>query len=184
MLRCAQHDRTESVIPNASEESTAWMLRCAQHDRMGTAKLTLLSLSLQKERGWQPHPVALRRPSPSQGEGRFGESQNRVRSHGLPSTFLSFRAFSFVIPSALFCHSERQRGIQCVGSLQKERDVCKANRGRSIPCMDIKPLTEKNAAAYAQYLTNMRDQIGSNAPATGKDYRHPCVPAIVGQAER
>jgi hypothetical protein len=38
------------VIPNASEESTAWMLRCAQHDRMGTAKLTLLSLSLQKER--------------------------------------------------------------------------------------------------------------------------------------
>ena len=33
MLRCAQHDRTESVIPNASEESTAWMLRCAQHDR-------------------------------------------------------------------------------------------------------------------------------------------------------
>jgi hypothetical protein len=50
MLRCAQHDRTESVIPNASEESTAWMLRCAQHDRMGTANLTLLSLSLQKER--------------------------------------------------------------------------------------------------------------------------------------
>jgi len=38
------------VIPNASEESTAWMLRCAQHDRMGTANLTLLSLSLQKER--------------------------------------------------------------------------------------------------------------------------------------
>jgi hypothetical protein len=35
---------------------------------------------LRKERGWQPHPVALRRPSPSQGEGRFGESQNRVRS--------------------------------------------------------------------------------------------------------
>ena len=68
--------------------------------------LTLLSLSLQKERGWQPHPVALRRPSPSQGEGCFGESQNRVRSHGLSSTFLSFRAFSFVIPSALFCHSE------------------------------------------------------------------------------
>ena len=33
MLRSAQHDRTESVIPNASEESTAWMLRCAQHDR-------------------------------------------------------------------------------------------------------------------------------------------------------
>jgi len=89
-----------------------------------------------------------------------------------------------VIPNALSCHSECQRGIQCVGSLQKERDVCKANRGRSIPCMDIKPLTEKNAAAYAQYLTNMRDQIGSNAPATGKDYRHPCVPAIVGQAER
>ena len=93
------------VIPNASEESTAWMLRCAQHDKsgkrgcctwhdkVGMAKLTLWSLSLQKERGWQPHPVALRRPSPSQGEGRFGESQNRVRSHSLPSTF-------FVIPNA------------------------------------------------------------------------------------
>jgi hypothetical protein len=27
-------------------------------------------------------------------------------------TFLSFRAFSFVIPSALFCHSEPERGIR------------------------------------------------------------------------
>ena len=94
MLRCAQHDKSGKRGC------------CTWHDKVGMAKLTLWSLSLQKERGWQPHPVALRRPSPSQGEGRFGESQNRVRSHGLPSTFLSFRAFSFVIPSALFCHSE------------------------------------------------------------------------------
>ena len=63
--------------------------------------------SPEKGEGMATSPCLLRRrPSPSQGEGRFGESQNRVRSHGLPSTFLSFRAFSFVIPSALFCHSE------------------------------------------------------------------------------
>jgi len=101
------HSKCSFLSFRAPARNPVWMLRCAQHDRMGTAKLTLLSLSLQKERGWQPHPVALRRPSPSQGEGRFGESQNRVRSHGLPSTFLSFRAFSFVIPEHFFCHSER-----------------------------------------------------------------------------
>ena len=48
-------------------------------ERFGS-NLTLLSLSFARRGGWQPHPVAGRRPSPSQGEGRFGESQNRVRS--------------------------------------------------------------------------------------------------------
>jgi hypothetical protein len=51
--------------------------------RRGDGNLTLSLCDvplLRKERGWQPHPVALRRPSPSQGEGRFGGSQNRVRS--------------------------------------------------------------------------------------------------------
>ncbi len=35
MLRPAQHDQTDRVIPNASEESSAWMLRFAQHDKSG-----------------------------------------------------------------------------------------------------------------------------------------------------
>jgi hypothetical protein len=52
MLRFAQHDKTEDVIPSACEESIAWMLHCAQHDKGG------------------------------------------------------------VVPHALFCHSERMRGIQ------------------------------------------------------------------------
>ena len=62
MLRFAQHDKTEDVIPSVSEESTYgcfaslsmtnwWMLRFIQHDKGG------------------------------------------------------------VVPHALFCHSERQRGI-------------------------------------------------------------------------
>jgi len=66
------------------------------------------SLSLQKERDGNLTLSLCDVPLLAKGEGCFGESQNRVRSHGLPSTFLSFRAFSFVIPSALFCHSERQ----------------------------------------------------------------------------
>jgi hypothetical protein len=58
MLRFAQHDKTEDVIPNAVR-NPVWMLRFAQHD-------------------------------------------SRV-----------------VIPHALFCHSERMRGIQygCFASL-------------------------------------------------------------------
>jgi len=59
--------------------------------RRGNCDLTLLSLSFNKERGWQPHPVALRRPSPSQGEGRFGESQNRVRSARQSKFFCEFK---------------------------------------------------------------------------------------------
>ena len=91
----SQKERDIFAIPSASEEST--------HGCFTTLSMT----------GWgqQSSPSG---PSPSQGEGRFGESQNRVRSHGLPSTFLSFRAFSFVIPNALSCHSEPERGIQCV----------------------------------------------------------------------
>jgi len=54
MLRFAQHDKTEDVIPSVSEEPIAWMLRFVQHD-------------------------------------------SRV-----------------VVPNALFCHSERQRGIHCM----------------------------------------------------------------------
>ena len=33
MLRFAQHDKTEDVIPSVSEESSTWMLRFAQHDK-------------------------------------------------------------------------------------------------------------------------------------------------------
>ena len=72
------------------------------------------SLSLQKERDGNLTLSLCDVPLLAKGEGCFGESQNRVRSHGLPSTFLSFRAFSFVIPNALSCHSEPERGIQCV----------------------------------------------------------------------
>ncbi len=35
MLRPAQHDQTDRVIPNASDESKVWMLRSAQHDKSG-----------------------------------------------------------------------------------------------------------------------------------------------------
>jgi hypothetical protein len=54
MLRFAQHDKTEDVIPSVSEESIAWMLHFVQHDKGG------------------------------------------------------------VVPHALFCHSERERGIHCM----------------------------------------------------------------------
>jgi hypothetical protein len=60
MLRFAQHDKTEDVIPSVSEESSTWMLRCAQHDKsgkrgcctwhdkVGMANLTLWSLSFAR----------------------------------------------------------------------------------------------------------------------------------------
>jgi hypothetical protein len=196
------HSKCSFLSFRTPVRNPVWMLRCAQHDRMGTAKLTLWSLSFARRgmfwrkpkqgevarssehffvipsiffchskcsflsfrapvrnpqhgcfaalsmTGWgqQTSPSG---PSPSQGEGCFGESQNRVRSHGLPSTFLSFQAFSFVIPSALFCHSERSEEstawmLRCAQhdrmgtakltllslSLQKERDVlAKAKTG-------------------------------------------------------
>ena len=36
MLRFAQHDKSDSVTPNACEESIVWMLRFAQHDKLGS----------------------------------------------------------------------------------------------------------------------------------------------------
>jgi hypothetical protein len=39
MLRFAQHDKTEDVIPSESEESSTWMLRFAQHDKLVDASL-------------------------------------------------------------------------------------------------------------------------------------------------
>jgi len=45
-------------------------------ERFGS-NLTLLSLSFTKERELRPHPIV---PLLQQGEGRFGGSQNRVRS--------------------------------------------------------------------------------------------------------
>jgi hypothetical protein len=41
MLRFAQHDKTEDVIPSVSEESSTWMLRCAQHDRGSGVRLKM-----------------------------------------------------------------------------------------------------------------------------------------------
>ena len=71
-LCSVQQDKSEDVIPSVSEESSAWMLRFAQHDKLKMANLTLLSLSLQKERdvcasrqgevnpAWMLHCAALR----------------------------------------------------------------------------------------------------------------------------
>jgi len=53
-----------SFIPNDGEEFIVWMLRFAQHDKVEDSK---------------PHPLV---PLLQQGEGCFGESQNRVRSRG------------------------------------------------------------------------------------------------------
>ena len=93
------------VIPSTSflsfqtpARNPVWMLRCAQHDRMGTANLTLWSLSLQKERGWQPHPVALRRPSPCKRRGMFWRKPKQGEVARSSEHF-------FVIPSIFFCHS-------------------------------------------------------------------------------
>jgi hypothetical protein len=47
MLRFAQHDKSDSVIPSESEESRAmWMLHCAQHDKVVDASLGFASLSM------------------------------------------------------------------------------------------------------------------------------------------
>ena len=46
MLHCAQHDKTEDVIPSVSEESSAWMLRFAQHDKLVDASLRNASFSM------------------------------------------------------------------------------------------------------------------------------------------
>ncbi len=65
-----------SVIPPCRHRNidlTLWSLSFA---RRGDGNLTLSLCDV---------------PLLAKGEGCFGESQNRVRSHGLPSTFLSFR---------------------------------------------------------------------------------------------
>jgi len=56
--------------------------RWARNNRLNKERnLTLsasqTSLSFTKERELRPHPIV---PLPQKGEGRFGESQNRVRS--------------------------------------------------------------------------------------------------------
>ena len=118
-----------------------WMLRCAQHDRMGTANLTLWSLSFARRGDGNLTLSLCDVPLLAKGEGCFGESQNRVRSHGLPSTFLSFRAFSFVIPSALFCHSERSEEsiawmLRCAQHDRTESVIPSASEESSawVPC--------------------------------------------------
>jgi len=60
MLHFTQHDKSESVIPSQSEESSAmWMLRCAQHDGVNS----------------KPHPVCFAdRPSPSRRRGTFRQT--------------------------------------------------------------------------------------------------------------
>ena len=95
MLRCAQHDKSGKRGC------------CTWHDKVGMAKLTLWSLSLQKERGWQPHPVALRRPSPCKRRGMFwrkpkqGEVARSSKHFFVISEhfLLSFQVLFFVIPS-------------------------------------------------------------------------------------
>ena len=96
MTRAVSFRLLFSVIPHAlfchSERQRgihSWMLRCAQHDRMGTANLTLWSLSFAR-RGmfWR---------KPKQGEVARSSKHFFV----IPSIFFC------VIPSALFCHSER-----------------------------------------------------------------------------
>jgi hypothetical protein len=62
---------------------------------------------------------------------------------------VSFQVLFFVIPSALFCHSERERGIQCMDASLRLRFAqhdkrgvipnalfCHSERERGIQCMD------------------------------------------------
>jgi len=76
-----------SVIPNDSEESSAWMLRFAQHDKLKMANLTLLSLALQKERD----VCASRQGEVNPASGCFAPLS--MTSDVIPSIpFVSFRA--------------------------------------------------------------------------------------------
>jgi len=49
MLRFAQHDKTEDVIPSVSEEPIAWMLHFVQHDKGGVVPNTLFCHSERSE---------------------------------------------------------------------------------------------------------------------------------------
>jgi hypothetical protein len=104
MLHFVQHDRPMSfrtlsfVIPSVSEESSTWMLRFAQHDRSGKCGC-FASFSMTDRCHSEHSLLSFRTP---------------VRN---PLMDASLRCASFsmtccVIPNTLFCHSERQRGIQ------------------------------------------------------------------------
>jgi len=83
----------------------------------------------------RPHPVALRRPSPSQGEGRFGESQNRVRSGQVGKKQQAQQGVRNLTLSASqtplsFTKERELRPHPAVSLLRKERDVlAKAKTG-------------------------------------------------------
>ena len=91
------------VIPSKSEESSAWMLhfayaqRSVQHDKRGVIPSAFF---LSFRALFFVIPNAVRNPV----HGCF-------TSLSMTSA-VSFQVLFFVIPSALFCHSERERGIQ------------------------------------------------------------------------
>jgi hypothetical protein len=99
-LRSVQHDKVVSfrtlffVIPSESEESSAWMLHCAYASLSMTSAVSFRALffvipseSEESSAMWMLH---------------FAYAQRSVQHDKCG-----------VIPSALFCHSERERGIQC-----------------------------------------------------------------------
>ena len=144
MLHCAQHDKTEDVIPSVSEESSAWMLRFAQHDKLVDASLRNASFSMTAV--WSFRTLFFVIPNACE-ESTYGCFASLSMTNWWMLRFIQHDKGG-VVPHALFCHSERERGIHC---------------------MDIQPLTEKNAARSAQSLTNTNDQTNSNARATDKD---------------
>jgi hypothetical protein len=66
MLRFAQHDRPMSfrtlffVIPSACEESSTWMLRFAQHDKTEDVIPNTLFCHSERQRGIQHMDASLR----------------------------------------------------------------------------------------------------------------------------
>jgi hypothetical protein len=100
MLRFAQHDKTEDVIPSVSEESSTWMLRFAQHDKTDVIPNTLFCHSSACEESTHGcfTSLSMTRPKMSFRASARNPAHGCLRfvRHDRP---MLFRTLFFVIPA-------------------------------------------------------------------------------------